>query len=133
VEDAQAVKSLRMKAGCFVLLTNLSEPEFISQWLAKELLRSYKSQSGIEQNFEFFKDPVIVNSIFLKTPHRIEALGPRADCSFNLEAHGTLPEAGYPANWSHDYRLEVQTDEKAKSFYDDYKIYSFSLSEIRWG
>jgi len=75
VEDAQAVMPLRLQAGCFVLITNLSEPEFISQWPAHELLRLYKSQSGIEQNFGFLKDPVIVNSIFLKTPQRIEALG----------------------------------------------------------
>ena len=75
IEDAKAIEPLRIKAGCFVLLTNLSEPEFISKWPAHELLRLYKSQSGIEQNFGFLKDPVIVNSIFLKMPHRIEALG----------------------------------------------------------
>ena len=75
IEDAKAIEPLRLKAGCFVLLTNLSEPEFIAKWPAHELLRLYKSQSGIEQNFGFLKDPVIVNSIFLKTPHRIEALG----------------------------------------------------------
>jgi len=75
VEDAQAVIPLRMKAGCFVMITSLSGPEFIAQWPANDLLRLYKSQSGIEQNFGFLKDPVIVNSIFLKKPHRIEALG----------------------------------------------------------
>jgi hypothetical protein len=32
-------------------------------------------QSGIEQNFGFLKDPVIVNSIFLKKPTCIEVLG----------------------------------------------------------
>jgi transposase len=66
---------MRTKAGCFVLVTNLSTSKFISQWPAGELLRLYKSQSGIEQNFGFLKDPIIVNSIFLKTPRRIEALG----------------------------------------------------------
>jgi len=75
VENTQAVAPLRMKAGCFVLVTNLSTPEFIDQWPADELLRLYKSQSGIERNFGFLKDPVIVNSIFLKRPRRIEALG----------------------------------------------------------
>ena len=29
----------------------------------------------MEQNFAFLKDPVIVNSLFLKKPERIEALG----------------------------------------------------------
>jgi transposase len=38
-------------------------------------LELYKNQSGIEQNFGFLKDPVIVNSIFLKKPSRIEVLG----------------------------------------------------------
>ena len=29
----------------------------------------------MEQNFGFLKDPLIVNSLFLKKPERIEALG----------------------------------------------------------
>jgi transposase len=29
----------------------------------------------VEQNFAFLKDPVFVNSLFLKSPRRIEALG----------------------------------------------------------
>jgi transposase len=29
----------------------------------------------VEQNFAFLKDPLIVNSLFLKKPERIEALG----------------------------------------------------------
>jgi transposase len=35
----------------------------------------YKNQDGIERNFSFLKDQVIVNSIFLKKNHRIEVLG----------------------------------------------------------
>ena len=42
---------------------------------ASELLRLYKDQDGIERNFSFLKDLVIVNSIFLKKNHRIEVLG----------------------------------------------------------
>src|SRR5262249_45378275 len=34
-----------------------------------------KEQHGVEQNFAFLKDPLIVNSLFLKKPERIEALG----------------------------------------------------------
>jgi len=34
----------------------------------------YKSQIGIEKNFSFLKDPVIVNSIFLQKAERIEVL-----------------------------------------------------------
>src|SRR5215468_2730459 len=42
---------------------------------AGEVLRVYKEQHGVEQNFAFLKDPVIVNSLFLKKPERMEALG----------------------------------------------------------
>jgi len=73
--DEIAVAPLRMKAGCFVLITNLSTSELIEKWPPHEVLRLYKSQSGIERNFGFLKNPVIVNSIFLKKPRRIEALG----------------------------------------------------------
>jgi len=39
------------------------------------LLEAYKGQSGVENNFRFLKDPLIVNDLFLKKPERIEALG----------------------------------------------------------
>jgi transposase len=39
------------------------------------ILRAYKEQNGVEMNFRFLKDPVIVNSTFLKKAERIEALG----------------------------------------------------------
>jgi transposase len=74
-EDQAAFASLRLEAGCFVLLSNLTDPHDYDQWPARELLLLYKDQGGIEQNFSFLKDPVIVNSIFLKKPHRIEVLG----------------------------------------------------------
>ena len=70
--DEEAVTPLRLEAGCFVLLTNLSSRKEREQWPAVNLLELYKDQSGIEQNFGFLKDPVIVNSIFLKKPSRIE-------------------------------------------------------------
>ncbi|MGB9437535.1 MAG: IS1634 family transposase [Desulfobacterales bacterium] len=73
--DGKALAPLRLKAGCFVLLSNLSGKQEQSQWPAAALLELYKNQSGIEQNFGFLKDPVIVNSIFLKKPKRIEVLG----------------------------------------------------------
>jgi len=41
----------------------------------KALLRAYKAQNGVEMNFRFLKDPVIVNETFLKKAERIEALG----------------------------------------------------------
>lgn len=73
--DPDAVSPLRLEAGCFVLICNLSSDQEKLQWTAAALLKLYKNQSGIEQNFGFLKDPVIVNSIFLKKPTRIEVLG----------------------------------------------------------
>jgi len=73
--DPDVVCPLRLEAGCFVLICNLSSDQERSQWTAASLLELYKNQSGIEQNFGFLKDPVIVNSIFLKKPTRIEVLG----------------------------------------------------------
>lgn len=42
---------------------------------AAGLLRTYKGQYGVESDFAFLKDPLIVNDLFLKTPSRIDALG----------------------------------------------------------
>jgi transposase len=73
--DPEKVEPLRLQAGCFVLISNLSSPQDRANFDARELLRLYKDQDGIERNFSFLKDPVIVNSIFLKKNHRIEVLG----------------------------------------------------------
>lgn len=62
------------EAGCFVLLTNVPTQGQLAH-SAGEVLRAYKEQHGVEQNFAFLKDPGIVNSLFLKKPERIEALG----------------------------------------------------------
>jgi transposase len=73
IEAPEKVEPLRAQAGCFVLLSNLVDQQ--DDWPAYELLALYKSQIGIEKNFSFLKDPVIVNSIFLKKAERIEVLG----------------------------------------------------------
>jgi transposase len=72
-EDPRKVAPLRTEAGCFVLLTNMALEE--ETWPARELISLYKDQNGIEKNFGFLKDPVIVNSLFLKKAERIEVLG----------------------------------------------------------
>jgi transposase len=41
----------------------------------KPKMCTYKGQYGIESDFAFLKDPLIVNDLFLKTPSRIDALG----------------------------------------------------------
>jgi len=70
-ENTDATLKLREEAGCFVLLTSIPENEMCGI----DILRTYKDQDGIEKNFSFLKDPLIVNDVFLKKPHRIEAMG----------------------------------------------------------
>ena len=62
------------EAGCFVLLTNVPTTGELAH-RARDILTVYKDQHGTEQNDGFLKDPVLVNSLFLKKPERIEALG----------------------------------------------------------
>jgi transposase len=71
---AEVIARKRQEAGCFVLLTNVPTVGEMAH-SARAVLQAYKEQHGIEQNFAFLKDPVIVNSLFLKKPERIEALG----------------------------------------------------------
>ena len=73
--DPEKVEPLRLQAGCSVLISNLSSAQDRANFDARELLRLYKDKDGIERNFSFLKDPVIVNSIFLKKNHRTEVLG----------------------------------------------------------
>jgi len=69
-----AIAQAEQKAGCFVLISNTlrDEPEAED---ARQLLFTYKDQGYVERNFGFLKDDAIVNSLFLKSPERIEALG----------------------------------------------------------
>lgn len=73
-ERPEIIEQKRAEAGCFVLLSNRPKEGSEAQ-TAEELLRTYKAQDGIERNFSFLKDPLIVNDLFLKNPERIEALG----------------------------------------------------------
>lgn len=73
-ERTEVIAHKKQEAGCFVLLTNVPTAGEMAH-KAGEVLRAYKEQHGVEQNFAFLKDPVIVNSLFLKKPERIEALG----------------------------------------------------------
>ena len=73
-EKVERIKRKQEEAGCFVLLTNVPIQGEMAETGA-DLLRVYKEQNGIERNFSFLKDPLIVNDLFLKKPERIEALG----------------------------------------------------------
>jgi transposase len=72
--QTERIARLEEEAGCFVLLTNVPTAGDLLH-SARDLLTVYKDQHGTEQNYGFLKDPVIVNSLFLKKPERIEALG----------------------------------------------------------
>ncbi len=62
------------EAGCFGLRTNVPTTGDLAQ-SACDILTVYKDQHGTEQHDGFLTDPVIVNSLCLKKPERIEALG----------------------------------------------------------
>ncbi len=67
-----AIETLLNKKGRFILATNdLDERVFPDE----KILFAYKEQQSVERGFRFLKDPwFMVDSIFLKTPRRIEAL-----------------------------------------------------------
>jgi transposase len=73
-EKDQEIARRRRMAGCFVLLTNVPA-QGDEGYSAEKILRTYKDQHAIENNFGFLKDDQIVNAVFLKRPERIEALG----------------------------------------------------------
>jgi transposase len=72
--QTERIARMEEEAGCFVLLTNVPTAGELAH-SARDILTVYKEQHGTEQNYGFLKDPVIVNSLFLKKPERIEALG----------------------------------------------------------
>jgi len=72
----QDIQNLRERSGCFVLISNLpADQNEEHAHSGTEILKAYKEQYGIENNFRFLKDPIIVNDTFLKKAERIEALG----------------------------------------------------------
>jgi transposase len=72
--DETAIARAGQKAGCFVLISNTMRDEPGAED-SRQLLFTYKDQGYVERNFGFLKDDAIVNSLFLKSPERIEALG----------------------------------------------------------
>ncbi|AHJ26461.1 Transposase [Nodularia spumigena CCY9414] len=59
-------------AGRFVIATNILESSVLSN---DSMLKEYKAQQSCERGFGFLKDPLFfADSIFLKSPERIESL-----------------------------------------------------------
>lgn len=70
--NEQKITEIRTRKGRFVLATNQLDEVTLSN---EEVLSEYKGQSGNERGFKFIKDDTFqVDSVFLKTPERIDAL-----------------------------------------------------------
>ena len=70
--NEQKIAEIRTRKGRFVLATNQLDEVVLSN---EEVLGEYKGQSGTERGFKFIKDDTFqVDSVFLKTPERIDAL-----------------------------------------------------------
>ncbi len=72
LDDPEAVKIARRRAGRFILATNVLDAEILPN---DEVLREYKGQQSSERGFRFLKDPLFfTSSVFLNTPRRVAAL-----------------------------------------------------------
>lgn len=70
--DASAVAKATKASGRFILATNVLDA---SQLNPDEMIVKYKEQQSAERGFGFLKDPLFfTDSVFLKSPERIEAL-----------------------------------------------------------
>jgi len=70
--NEQKIAEIRTRKGRFVLATNQLNEMILSN---EEVLSEYKGQFGTERGFKFIKDDTFqVDSVFLKTPERIDAL-----------------------------------------------------------
>ena len=71
-EDTNKIEAIKQHKGRFILATNQEDESELS---TLDMLREYKAQSGVERGFKFIKDSSFqVDSVFLKTASRIEAL-----------------------------------------------------------
>jgi transposase len=70
--NTKEIEKCLNKKGRFILATNDLDKE---KYADEQMLSEYKEQQNVEGGFRFLKDPwFMVDSIFLKSSHRIEAL-----------------------------------------------------------
>lgn len=70
--DTSVVHKETLACGRFILATNVMD---VGQLSPDEMIIKYKEQQSAERGFGFLKDPLFfTDSIFLKSPERIEAL-----------------------------------------------------------
>ncbi|MDJ0649590.1 MAG: IS1634 family transposase [Xenococcaceae cyanobacterium MO_188.B19] len=66
------IESYKKRAGRFIIATNRLDNQVFT---AELMLKKYKEQQNVERGFAFLKDPLFfADSIFLKSPHRIETM-----------------------------------------------------------
>ena len=129
--QTERIARLEEEAGCFVLLTNAPTAGALAH-SARDLLTVYKDQHGTEQNYGFLKDPVLVNSLFLKKPERIEALG-------LILSSGAAPLALDGARYAdvcghHPHaraRVGQKSDGAADRLHDDHEVRGRDRLEVR--
>ena len=68
--DDANMEAIIKRESCFVLVHTGTEPI-----TPRDLMAAYKGQVVVEKRFPFLKDPAWAEVFFLKTPHRVEALG----------------------------------------------------------
>ena len=71
--NSEVIESYKNRAGRFIIATNRLDSE---SFTADKMLKKYKEQQNVERGFAFLKDPLFfADSIFLKSPKRIETMG----------------------------------------------------------
>lgn len=71
-EDESKINTELLSAGRFIIATNVLDSNELSN---DSILSEYKAQQSCERGFGFLKDPLFfADSIFLKSPERIESL-----------------------------------------------------------
>ncbi len=72
IEDKDKINPSILSAGRFIIATNILEETELDN---TSMIYKYKAQQSCERGFSFLKDPLFfADSIYLKTPERIEAL-----------------------------------------------------------
>ena len=72
-QDESKINTELLSAGRFIIATNILDSKELSD---DSMLSEYKAQQSCERGFGFLKDPLFfADSIFLKSPERIESLG----------------------------------------------------------
>ena len=72
IQNELAIETFLNRKGRFILATNDLDKTLFPDG---QILKEYKQQQDVEHGFRFLKDPwFMVDSVFLKSPKRIEAL-----------------------------------------------------------